>query len=164
MSLLPFIFRDMVRPLRMLEHQTRMAEELFSMAFPTTYYRRKPFVEIPEDTVESVIQDKEKFQVKMDVQSFTPQEISVKTIDGNSIVVEGKHEEKQDDKGFISRQFVRRFVLPKGHEMKDIVSSLSSDGVLIITAPRKIDPALQERVIPITHTGPEKDGKKDESS
>lgn len=163
MSLLPFIFRDMMRPLRMLEHQTRMAEELFSMAFPTTYYRRKPFIEVAEDNTECVIHDKDKFQVKMDVQNFTPQEISVKSVDGNSIVIEGKHEEKQDDKGFISRQFVRRFVLPNGHDMKDVVSSLSSDGILTITAPRKGD-NLQERVISITHTGPEKDGKKDGSS
>ncbi|KAJ8963110.1 hypothetical protein NQ318_018575 [Aromia moschata] len=50
-------------------------------------------------------------QVILDVQQFAPNEIVVKT-NGNSIIVEGKHEEKQDEHGFISRHFVRRYVLP----------------------------------------------------
>lgn len=55
--------------------------------------------------------DKERFQVNLDVQQFGPHEISVKTVD-DFIVVEGKHEERQDEHGFVSRQFVRRYQLP----------------------------------------------------
>lgn len=151
----------MMRPIRMLEHQMRVAEELFpTMVHPMLSYQRKPNLQDIENT-ECIIQDKEKFQVKLDVQNFTPQEISVKTVDGNSIVIEGKHEEKQDEKGFIARKFVRRFVLPKDHNLKDVVSSLSSDGILTITAPRKEELELQERVIPINHIGPEKSDKKE---
>lgn len=76
----------------------------------------------------------------------------VKTKD-NYVIVEGKHEEKQDEHGFISRHFVRRYMLPKGHESADVVSSLSSDGVLTITAPTKnIPPVDNERVVPITQS------------
>jgi hypothetical protein len=76
-------------------------------------------------------------QVILDVQQFAPNEITVKTLD-NTVIVEGKHEEKQDEHGYVSRHFVRRYVLPSDIEVNDIVSSLSSDGVLTVTAPKKV--------------------------
>lgn len=76
-------------------------------------------------------------QVILDVQQFSPHEITVKTID-NHVVVEAKHEEKQDEHGYISRHFVRRYVLPPSHDLVNITSTLSSDGVLTITAPKKV--------------------------
>lgn len=56
--------------------------------------------------------EKDKFQVILDVQQFIPNEITVKTTD-KFIIVEGKHEEKQDEHGFVSRQFQRRYMLPR---------------------------------------------------
>jgi len=76
-------------------------------------------------------------QVILDVQQFSPDEITVKTID-NQVIIEAKHEEKQDEHGYISRQFVRRYVLPSSHDLANVTSTLSSDGVLTITAPRKV--------------------------
>lgn len=76
-------------------------------------------------------------QVILDVQQFSPDEITVKTVD-NHVVVEAKHEEKQDEHGYISRHFVRRYVLPPSHDLVNITSTLSSDGVLTITAPKKV--------------------------
>uniref|UniRef100_A0A8D8IPR4 Protein lethal(2)essential for life n=1 Tax=Culex pipiens TaxID=7175 RepID=A0A8D8IPR4_CULPI len=103
--------------------------------------------------------DKERFQVNLDVQQFGPHEISVKTVD-DFIVVEGKHEERQDEHGFVSRQFVRRYQLPADYDPKDVVSSLSSDGILTVMAPPKLLPPPQkegaapvERTIPVTQTG-----------
>lgn len=89
------------------------------------------------------------------MQQFAPEEITVKA-SNNSIVVEGKHEEKQDEHGFISRQFTRRYILPTGYDVADLVSTLSSDGVLTITAPKRPPPNNGERVIPIMKTGPVK--------
>jgi len=100
--------------------------------------------------------DEDKFQVILDVQQFAPSEITVKTTDKN-IIVEGKHEEKADEHGYISRQFTRRYQLPPGSNANDVQSTLSSDGVLTITAPRKPPaPVNTERVVPITQTGPTK--------
>lgn len=76
-------------------------------------------------------------QVILDVQQFSPDEITVKTVD-NHVVVEAKHEEKQDEHGYISRHFVRKYVLPPSHDLINITSTLSSDGVLTITAPKKV--------------------------
>ncbi|XP_065090025.1 protein lethal(2)essential for life-like [Ochlerotatus camptorhynchus] len=93
-----------------------------------------------------------KYQINLDVQNFAPEEISVKATD-DSIIVEGKHEERQDEQGFISRHFVRRFMLPAGHDRNGIVSTLSSDGVLTILAPIK-EAQKDENVktIPIVQT------------
>uniref|UniRef100_A0A0K8WH18 Protein lethal(2)essential for life n=1 Tax=Bactrocera latifrons TaxID=174628 RepID=A0A0K8WH18_BACLA len=55
--------------------------------------------------------DNEKFEVILDVQQFTPNEITVKVTD-KFVLVEGKHEERQDEHGFVSRQFSRRYLLP----------------------------------------------------
>lgn len=90
--------------------------------------------------------------MNVDVQQFAPNEITVKTSGDNSIIVEGKHEEKPDEHGFISRHFVRRYVLPEGHDINQVVSNLSSDGVLTITAP-KTEKGVEHKTIPIQHTG-----------
>ena len=56
--------------------------------------------------------DDKEFKVNLDVTHFKPNEISVKAI-GNRIVVEGKHDERQDDHGIIQRYFKRTYMLPK---------------------------------------------------
>lgn len=99
--------------------------------------------------------DPNKFQICIDVHQFAPSEIVVKTV-GRQIVVEGKHEEKQDAHGYISRHFVRKYTVPEGHEPNEVFSTLSSDGVLTVTAPRDpiILPDKNERIVPILQTGP----------
>jgi len=98
---------------------------------------------------------KDGFQVCLDVQQFAPNEISVKTVD-NSIVVEAKHEERQDEHGYVSRQFARRYTLPQGFNIKDVVTQLSSDGILTIKAPPEPKALEKEnvRVLQIQQTGP----------
>ncbi|TDG45773.1 hypothetical protein AWZ03_007807 [Drosophila navojoa] len=98
---------------------------------------------------------KDGFQVCMDVTQFTPNELSVKVVD-NCVVVEGKHEEREDDHGYISRHFVRRYALPKGYDGDKVVSSLSSDGVLTVSVPKPqpIEDKSKERVIQIQQVGP----------
>ncbi|EAT34411.1 AAEL013346-PA [Aedes aegypti] len=106
-----------------------------------------------QDSGSTVKVSDDKFQINLDVQQFAPEEISVKATD-NSVIVEGKHEEKKDEHGYISRQFVRRYVLPEGHDANQIVSSLSSDGILTVTAPKKALPEPEgPKAIPIVQTG-----------
>ncbi|XP_049881920.1 protein lethal(2)essential for life-like [Pectinophora gossypiella] len=124
----PFVFRDYYRPWRRLAALTK-------------------------DLGSTIKTDKDQFSINLDVQHFSPDEITVKTVDGY-VVIEAKHEEKQDEHGYISRQFVRRYSLPEGTEPDSVVSQLSSDGVLTVTAPRKAIEGAKERIIPITQTGP----------
>lgn len=92
------------------------------------------------------------FKVKLDVHQFTPDEVSVKTRD-NNLVIEAKHEERQDAHGFISRQFTRRYVLPDDVSIENISVNMSTDGILAIEAPRKTAMTAGEKVLPIRQTG-----------
>lgn len=172
MSVVPLLYRDwwddedFFRPSRLLDQQfgigLRRDDLLNSLSLPSrttprSYFRPWRSTALTrQDSGSTITQDKDKFQVILDVQQFAPNEITVKT-SNNSIVVEGKHEEKQDEHGFISRHFVRRYLLPQEHDINEVVSSLSSDGILTVTAPKKsLKPTNTERVVPITQTGPAK--------
>lgn len=91
------------------------------------------------------------FQVNIDVQQFSPEEITVKCTD-DTIVVECKHEERPDEHGYISRHFVRKYKVPKGHDITKCTSKLSSDGVLTIIAPKVEKKDKTEIEIPVTFT------------
>lgn len=174
MSLIPYAY-DIERPFRMMErnffklndffdhsacHQLK-PRDIYGDVINTLQKVLNPFEQISAsmnrlalNEVGNLYSDKEKFQVNIDVQHFAPEEIQVKVIDGH-VVVRGKHEERQDEHGYISREFVRRYALPKGCLPDTVESKLSSDGVLIVTAPKVLPmPSIGERIIPITHTGP----------
>ncbi|XP_044734204.1 protein lethal(2)essential for life-like [Chrysoperla carnea] len=157
MSLVPMVFRDFWSELdRLRSSRFNRDWDVDNLVTPfNRLYRPPSWVnELSHwDSGATITNDKDAFKVNIDVQQFTPQEITVKTVDNNTIVVEGKHEEKRDEHGFVSRQFTRRYVLPDGHDVNNIVSTLSSDGVLTVTAPKLPEIQSNERVIPITQTG-----------
>ncbi|XP_041984203.1 protein lethal(2)essential for life-like [Aricia agestis] len=175
MSLLPFLLEyEMERPRRLVDQHFGLGlspeDILTALAGPGAlasrdYYRPwRHLASAARDFGSNIKNDKDKFQVNLDVQHFTPEEISVKTADGY-IVVEAKHEEKKDQHGYISRQFTRRYALPEGCTPETVESRLSSDGVLTVTAPRKVPPAVQgERSVPITQTGPVRKEVKDQAN
>ncbi|XP_011298418.1 protein lethal(2)essential for life [Fopius arisanus] len=122
---------------------------------PTTYYR--PWADLMRDDnagFSVVNADKDKFAVSLDVQQFSPEEVNVKVVD-KYIIVEGKHEEKKDDHGIISRHFVRKYLVPEQCDSEKASSTLSSDGILSITVPRKPESIEEKQEIPIKiqHTG-----------
>ena len=81
-----------------------------------------------------VKQDADKMEVSLDTAQYRPDELSVSVSDG-TVTVEGKHEEKAEDGSkMVARQFVRKYTLPAGAKPEEVVSNLSSDGVLVITA------------------------------
>lgn len=159
---------------------TRLLDQNFGMTFSpkdvllpffnghsTNYYRPwKLFNECAEECCSTIDSTKDKFKVILDVQHFKPNEISVRVND-REIIIEGKHEERQDDHGFISRQFLRRYVLPKECPPDTVISSLSSDGVLTITANKIMTKVVKdEKMIPIKMCGPcptrNEEGRKEE--
>uniref|UniRef100_A0A182NJW0 SHSP domain-containing protein n=1 Tax=Anopheles dirus TaxID=7168 RepID=A0A182NJW0_9DIPT len=171
MSIVPIFFRNiwrLERPLwnsRLLDQQfDDFIKVMVSMADRQLDHQHQQFTRYSrpwqsaciaqtQDSGSTVKATADKFQINLDVQQFSPEEITVKYMD-KCVVVEGKHEDKQDDHGYISRHFVRRYMLPEGHNENDIVSSLSSDGILTITCPTKsIEEKKEGRSIPITHTG-----------
>ncbi|KAJ8041814.1 Alpha-crystallin B chain [Holothuria leucospilota] len=89
------------------------------------------------------------FKVAVNVRSFQPEELDVKQIVDDNVIIHGKHEEKSDEHGHISREFVRRYKLPPDVDANEVASSLSHDGVLSIKGKRKTNQPA-EKVIPIS--------------
>ncbi|XP_012289100.1 protein lethal(2)essential for life [Orussus abietinus] len=118
------------------------------------YYR--PWTDIlraTEGGLSAIKADKEGFKVFLDVQQFKPEELQVRVMD-NTLLIEAKHEEKRDQHGLISRQFVRKYILPEGVDPEKISSSISTDGVLTISAPLRDQPQEKPgRIIEIERTG-----------
>jgi HSP20 family molecular chaperone IbpA len=88
------------------------------------------------------------FRAAVDVHDYKPDEIKLKTI-GHTILIELKHEEKEDEFGFISRNFRKKFVLPPNMDIEKI-SSWTSGGVLYLKVP-SLNSQKPERVIEIKH-------------
>jgi len=108
--------------------------------------------------------DKTNFNVSLDVQHFQPEEINVKIVD-NFFVIEGKHEEKGDDHGTISRHFVRKYMIPEECDHEKASTTLSSDGILTITVPVKPESIVDKYVkeLKIERTGQPAIDDKDEA-
>lgn len=156
MSMVPLFFRDWWEdfererlPRRLLDqhfglglHRDDLSNLTSTLTSPSlrsaTYYRPWQGALNRQNSGTSNLKfDEKQVQVILDVQQFAPGEITVKTSEG-AVIVEGKHEEKQDEHGFISRQFKRRYLLPKDVDIEQIVSSLSSDGILTVSVPKKV--------------------------
>lgn len=117
--------------------------------------------------------EKDRYVIYLDVKHFSPDELSVSVSD-EFITIHARHQDRQvrapagsctfhpdhtrssclmplcpqDDHGFVSREFLRKYKLPAGVTSADVTSSLSMDGVLTITVPRS--PLGTERTIPIS--------------
>ncbi|XP_012215272.1 protein lethal(2)essential for life-like [Linepithema humile] len=178
MSLIPLLYsdwwEDLGRPHRLFDqdfgqgiHQNQLMHPTILEQFMQPYLDRRPrpqssvlyyrpwgeLLRNREEGGTSTVQaDKDKFQVILDVQQFKPEEIDVKVVD-KSVVVEAKHEEKKDEHGWISRQFVRKYLIPEQCDIDQVTSTLSSDGVLTINAPKKNLESQNERSIKIEQTG-----------
>lgn len=111
-------------------------------AYRLPYWEGEKFISTPEDG----------FQVSLNVKNFKPEEVSVKIAD-NNIIVEAKHEERNEDDSFVSRHFSRRYTLPENCSIKDVVSTLSADGVLTVRAPPKEIDTKNARTVHIQQTG-----------
>ncbi|XP_075695189.1 heat shock protein beta-6 [Rhinoderma darwinii] len=112
------------------------------------YYCRSPSIPPPETGLSEVTLDKDQFSVLLDVKHFAPEELVVKVV-GDSVEVHAKHEERQDEHGFISREFHRRYKVPSTVNPAAITSALSAEGLLSIQAPVTEGSQTEERSIPI---------------
>ncbi|XP_020513005.1 heat shock protein beta-1 [Labrus bergylta] len=91
------------------------------------------------------------WRIKLDVNHFSPEEITISTKEGY-LQISGNHEEKQDEHGSVSRCFTRKYKLPQGVDLQHISSSLSGDGVLSVEAPTpgtSLSETTNEIVIPV---------------
>ncbi|XP_024876193.1 protein lethal(2)essential for life-like [Temnothorax curvispinosus] len=102
-----------------------------------------------QDVLSSTMIGDKVFKITLDVKQYKPEEVNVKVVD-RWVVVEAKHEATEDDGNVLSRQFVRKYLLPSRAEVGQVSATISSDHLLIVTAPMK---PQDERVIKIEQTG-----------
>ncbi|XP_038129920.1 alpha-crystallin B chain-like [Cyprinodon tularosa] len=119
----------------------------FSWNFPWMRPSFMRWLNWPENGHSEMRMEKDRFVIYLDMKHFAPEELSVNVSD-EFITVLAKHENRQDDLGFVSREFLRKYGVPSGVLVADITSNLSSDGVLTITVPRSAPGA--DRSIPIS--------------
>lgn len=131
------------------DFQRPLSDHTFGIGLPVRFGR--PCSSRQNRALSNIIYDKEALKINLDVRQFTPDELSVK-VKEDYLVVEGKHEERDDEHGLISRHFVRRYQLPGKVDKTGLISNLSSDGILQIYAPKEPVSEEDEREVPITQT------------
>ncbi|XP_026528222.1 heat shock protein beta-1 [Notechis scutatus] len=156
-----------LRPLVSSSPEPVAASPVVSSPGPNPAYNRALSRQLSSG-VSEIRQTSDSWKVALDVNHFAPEELMVKTKDG-IVEITGKHEEKQDEHGFISRCFTRKYTLPPGIDASVVRSSLSPDGMLTVEAPLP-KPAIQsaEITIPVTFEAhaqiPPSDAKKPEEA
>ncbi|KAM4862273.1 alpha-crystallin A chain isoform 2-T2 [Urocitellus parryii] len=96
--------------------------------------------------------DRDKFVILLDVKHFSPEDLTVKVLE-DFVEIHGKHNERQDDHGYISREFHRRYRLPSNVDQSALSCSLSADGMLTFSGPKVqsgLDAGHSERAIPVS--------------
>lgn len=73
------------------------------------------------------------FRVRFNVNSYKPEEVSVK-IDSNKLIVHARHEEKSDNKS-VSREYNREVDIPREIDPMGLQCCMSTDGILTVEAP-----------------------------
>merc|ERR1739842_169856 len=91
-----------------------------------------------------VDEDEAKMEVRINAAEYKPEELKV-SVQSGRLLVEGKHEEKKEDgSAYVQRSFTRIYTLPKEAQADQMVSQLSSEGVLLITAPKSASAITNE--------------------
>lgn len=78
----------------------------------------------------------DKFMIQLELPGFLPEDFNLKTKD-DIILLEANHEGKGD--GSTTRKFQKEFKVPEGVLKDQLQSFYSSEGILTISAPRKIN-------------------------
>ncbi|XP_006894003.1 PREDICTED: alpha-crystallin A chain [Elephantulus edwardii] len=116
------------------------------------YYRQSLFRTVLDSGISEVRSDRDQFLILLDVKHFSPEDLTVKVLD-DFVEIHGKHNERQDDHGYISREFHRRYRLPSNVDQSALSCSLSADGMLTFCGPKVqsgMDASHSERAIPVS--------------
>jgi HSP20 family molecular chaperone IbpA len=96
---------------------------------------------------------KPRFEVKLSTEGYKPEELDVKLVDDNTLIVSGKHEHS-DESGTVSKTFTRKWNIPENVELAELACNFNTkDNTVSISAPWKVElplPKVQEKIIPIT--------------
>merc|ERR1712080_677946 len=122
---------------------------MFPSMFNSDFAKQLDLFQTKDSEVIRMKDDDDKFEVSLDTSQYRPDELRVNVGEG-MICVEGKHEENSEDgRKMVFRQFSRKYSLPAGAKADKVVSNLSSDGVLVVSAPKQAAITNGQRSVPI---------------
>merc|ERR1712209_253371 len=104
-----------------------------------------------QNGVSRVQYDDDTYKILVNVESYKPEELVIKTID-NTVHVEATHQEKTSDgRSYSTKSFNQSFTLPRGVNPDLVSSALSKEGILTISAPlpQPVKSVTNERLVPI---------------
>lgn len=104
-----------------------------------------------QNGVSRVQYDDNTYKILVNVESYKPEELVIKTVD-NTVQVEATHMEKTSDgRSHSTKSFNQSFTLPRGVNPDHVSSALSKEGILTISAPlpQAIKTSNNERLVPI---------------
>ncbi|XP_028278131.1 heat shock protein beta-1 [Parambassis ranga] len=124
----------MMYPNTMMSPSTMMTPSPMMTPNPMMAQQARALSRQMSSGMSEIKQTQDAWKVSLDVNHFSPEELVVKTKDG-VVEISGKHEERKDEHGFVSRCFTRKYTLPATVNIEKVTSSLSPEGVLTIEAP-----------------------------
>ncbi|TNN65031.1 Heat shock protein beta-1 [Liparis tanakae] len=140
---------DMASMGAMMPHAQMMPQAPMMYPAPMMAQQARALTRQMSTGMSEIKQTQDSWKVSLDVNHFSPEELVVKTKDG-VVEITGKHEDRKDEHGFVSRSFTRKYTLPSSTNVEKVTSSLSPEGVLTVEAPM-IRPAIEssETTIPV---------------
>ena len=136
-----------------------MSSSLFDSPLRNEFVTRHWTSKEQEVTGTSTVKnDANQFQIILDVSQFKREEVEVKTVDFD-VIIHAKHEEREDEHGFVSREFTRKYILPLGVDPMKITAQFDSKGILAIKAVKEVTEKTGKETLIKVEKEPESDTK-----
>ncbi|KAM5279228.1 alpha-crystallin A chain isoform 2-T2 [Hipposideros larvatus] len=151
-DLLPFLSSTISPHYRQSLFRTVLDSGISELMTHMWFVMHQPHPGNPKSNPTKVRSDRDKFVIFLDVKHFSPEDLTVK-VQEDFVEIHGKHSERQDDHGYISREFHRRYRLPSNVDQAALACSLSADGMLTFSGPKVpsgMDAGHSERAIPVS--------------
>ncbi|XP_023378954.1 alpha-crystallin A chain isoform X3 [Pteropus medius] len=151
-DLLPFLSSTISPYYRQSLFRTVLDSGISELMTHMWFVMHQPHPGSPKSNPTKVRSDRDKFVIFLDVKHFSPEDLTVK-VQEDFVEIHGKHNERQDDHGYISREFHRRYRLPSNVDQSALSCSLSADGMLTFSGPKVpsgVDAGHSERAIPVS--------------
>ncbi|KAM4862274.1 alpha-crystallin A chain isoform X1 [Urocitellus parryii] len=151
-DLLPFLSSTISPYYRQSLFRTVLDSGISELMTRMWFVMHQPHAGNPKNNPAKVRSDRDKFVILLDVKHFSPEDLTVKVLE-DFVEIHGKHNERQDDHGYISREFHRRYRLPSNVDQSALSCSLSADGMLTFSGPKVqsgLDAGHSERAIPVS--------------
>ncbi|XP_037000460.2 alpha-crystallin A chain isoform X1 [Artibeus jamaicensis] len=151
-DLLPFLSSTISPYYRQSLFRTVLDSGISELMSHMWFVMHQPQAGSPKNNPTKVRSDRDKFVIFLDVKHFSPEDLTVK-VQEDFVEIHGKHNERQDDHGYISREFHRRYRLPSNVDQSALSCSLSADGMLTFSGPKVlsgVDGGHSERAIPVS--------------